>query len=223
MSKKEILKYLLEINTNMSVQEVVFCLLFAFGLGLIIYLVYKFTYSGTVYSKDFNVSLILMTVITASIMIIIGSNLALSLGLVGSLSIVRFRSAVKENRDMVFIFWAISAGLACGAEVFSVGVISVIVISIIMICMSGKRDDNKSFLIVIHGKELDTESLQKELAKKAEKIKLRMHITEDSHEEITYEIMLKKSATTGDIVNTVRNIQKVDTVNLVSFSGEMVG
>ena len=221
MSKKEILKYLLEINTDMSVGEILFCLVASFLLGLVIYFVYKKTFSGTVYSSDFNLSLILMSVITTTIMIVIGSNLALSLGLVGSLSIVRFRSAIKENKDLLFVFWAIANGLACGAEVFSVAAISVIFIAAIVLCMSGRQSGSDSYLLVVRGELESSKRLEEILQSNTKRYRVRMKTVGDTC-EVTYEMLMKKGVDLDVFAKEIKKIDAVEGINIVSFNGGLI-
>ena len=136
MSKRQILEYLLESNASVSVTQVCLSLAMAVVLGMLLYFVYRKTYRGTVYSKDFNLTLLLVAIITTLVMQAIGSNLALSLGMVGSLSIIRFRTAVKEPRDIAFLFWAIAIGLTCGSEMYLIGLLGSLVLTVV-VCLAG--------------------------------------------------------------------------------------
>lgn len=149
MSKKQILAYLLEQNTSIPVWEIVLSILIAIVLSACMYYTYKKTYSGTVYSQNFNITLMLISIIVTMVMITIGSNLALSLGMVGSLSIIRFRTAIKEPKDIAFIFWAIAIGLTCGARIYSVGIIGSIIIIAILFINRSKLNEDTTYLLVL--------------------------------------------------------------------------
>lgn len=151
MSKKQILQYLLESNTSISLTQVAFSLLIAVVMSALLYFVYRKTYRGTVYSKSFNLTLSLIAIITAMVMIIIGSNLALSLGMVGSLSIIRFRTAIKEPRDIAFLFWAIAIGLACGSEMYLVGLLGSAAVAAVLLLANLDLYDASSYLLVVRG------------------------------------------------------------------------
>ena len=120
---------------NLTLPHILICMLAATVCGIIIYLVYRFFYRGVVYSDNFNILLILITVITSFIIMTISANIVLSLGMVGALSIVRFRSAVKDPLDIGFLFWGIAAGLTCGAGLYFVALVGTVIISVIYIVM----------------------------------------------------------------------------------------
>ncbi len=111
---KDLLRNSLEQSGNLSFQDMILHILVAALLSVVIYVSYAYTHSGTAYSKKFNVSLMTLTVLTATVMTVIGNNVALSLGMVGALSVVRFRTAIKDSRDTVYIFWTIVVGICCG-------------------------------------------------------------------------------------------------------------
>lgn len=149
MSKREILSYLLSSNTTLTTKEISISLAVALLLSLFMYWVYKKTFSGVVYSKNFNITLMLVALITRIVMLVIGSNLALSLGMVGSLSIIRFRTAVKEPRDIAFMFWAICIGLACGARMFEVITIGSIIIALVLVVFKFDIYSMNNYLLVV--------------------------------------------------------------------------
>ena len=118
---REYLFEVLEGGGDLSMQTVFIRLVMAVVIAAFIYLSYRLSHNGSIYSQKFNVSLAVMTIVTATVMIVIGNNIALSLGMVGALSIVRFRTAIKDSRDTVYIFWAIVVGICCGAGDYAVG------------------------------------------------------------------------------------------------------
>lgn len=224
MSKRQILEYLLETNTSVSIQQMCFSLLMALVLGVFIYFVYRATYRGTLYSKNFNLTLILIVLITTVVMMIIGTNLALSLGMVGSLSIIRFRTAIKEPRDIAFLFWAVSIGLACGSEFYVAGVLGSVLIAIVLAVANLDLYDSVSFLLVVRGKDgaLDLDGVQKAIQAKTRTARLRMRSRSAGSDEVTFELRLK-SKYEHELVEAVNACAGVDSVNLVSYSGESIG
>lgn len=149
MDKKELFYYLLEANTTMPVIQIVLSLVICMLLSLFIYAMYKKTYSGVMYSKNFNLSIMLISIITCMIMMIISSNLAISLGMVGALSIIRFRSAIKDPKDIGYLFWAIGIGLATGTGVYMIGIIGSIFIALLLVIMERGIYNETCYLLVI--------------------------------------------------------------------------
>lgn len=222
MSKKEIFKYLIETNSSVSVYQVVLAMLVALVLGMFMYVMYKKTYSGVVYSKSFNQTLVLLSVIVTMVMTIIGGNLALSLGMVGSLSIIRFRTAIKEPKDMAYLFWAIAIGLSCGAEMYIVAVVGSIVIAIMLFIFKRDIYDGNTYLVVVRGKKLDSDAMEKLISESTRKWKVRMQNATGEHEEITYEADLKKN-NISDLAKSLRAIDGTEAVNVVTYTGEVIG
>lgn len=134
---------------NLTVEHILINFLVALILGAAIYVSYRFSHSSAVYSSRFNVSLLMLTLITTLIMNVIGNNIALSLGMVGALSIIRFRTAVKDPRDTAYIFWCISVGIACGVSYYTLALIGTAVIFVMMLVM-GSVKSNERYLIIVH-------------------------------------------------------------------------
>ena len=128
---KKVLEALVQMQVQMPVGTIILVLCVALILSLVIYFTYKYTYSGVVYNPRFNFSIVMITMITTIVMIVIGSNISVSLGMVGALSIVRFRTAVKDPRDTAYIFWGIVVGLACGTQCYYVAIIGSIFVCLL--------------------------------------------------------------------------------------------
>ncbi|MCD8039716.1 MAG: DUF4956 domain-containing protein [Lachnospiraceae bacterium] len=222
MSKKEIFKYLIESNSSISVYQVVFAMLAALVLGLFMYFMYRKTYSGVAYSKSFNQTLVLLAVIVTMVMTIIGGSLALSLGMVGSLSVIRFRTAIKEPKDMAFLFWAIAIGLSCGAEMYVVAVVGSAVIAILLLFFRKDAYDGNTYLIAVRGNALDSGAIEKLIGENTRSWKLRMRSSTGEYDEITYEAGLKKS-NASELARALREIDGTDAVNVVTYTGEVIG
>ena len=159
---KKVIEALVEMQAKMSVQTVLMVLLVAFLVSLIIFITYKNTYSGVLYNPRFNVSLIMITMITKMVMVVIGSNISVSLGMVGALSIIRFRTAVKDPRDTAFIFWGVVSGLACGTQNYTIVIVGSIVLCIILFIFKKIASSSNKYVLVIKGKDLDYDELFKD-------------------------------------------------------------
>lgn len=224
MSKRQILEYLLETNTGVSTAQIAFAILAAVVLGVLMCVVYRVTYRGTLYSKNFNLTLLLVALITTIVMMIIGTNLALSLGMVGSLSIIRFRTAIKEPRDIAFLFWAVCIGLACGSEFYLAGVLGSVVIAVVLFLACLDLYDSASYLLVVRGgaDSLDLGAVQGAVGSCSKAVKLRMRNLSGAGQEATFELRLRPKQENA-LVDAVRACPGVDSVNLVSYSGESIG
>ena len=223
MSKKELLYYLLENNTNISVAEIVIGLVMSVILAFFIYFVYKKTFTGVMYSKNFNVTLLLITVITTMVMMIIGSNLALSLGMVGALSIIRFRTAVKDTKDSAYIFWAIAVGISCGSGIYAIAILGSIVIAIILFFINrGVLDDN-TYLVIVHGNDsLETDKVTEAVNRHCKKVNLKMRNMTSVSTDITYEVSFAKDKD-GELSKELKALEGVSGINIVTYNGEIAG
>ena len=183
--------------------------------GLIIYLVYKFFYRGAVYSENFAVLIVLTTVITAFIVITIGSNLVLSLGMVGALSIVRFRSAVKDPLDVGFLFWGISVGITSGAGLYPFALIATAAISIVYILFTVLGRGKRTYVVVVKYSDAAEEALIKALDEAH--YKLRGKAIYKDENELTADIKFKKDS---DILKKITAIEGVTSAVMVEYTGE---
>jgi hypothetical protein len=146
--KDEILKYLQVSSNNLSTESIIIAFVAAVIISAVIFVSYRFSHSSAVYSAKFNVSLVMITIVTTLIMCVIGNNVALSLGMVGALSIVRFRTAIKDSRDTVYIFWAIIVGICCGVGDFVVASIGSVVTFAVLWIFSRIKNDKRMLLII---------------------------------------------------------------------------
>jgi len=206
--------------TSFSVLDMVIALGLAFMLGLFVFLVYKKTFRGVMYSASFGVSLLSMTLITTLIIMAISSNIILSLGMVGALSIVRFRSAIKEPLDIAFLFWAISVGIVLGAGLIPLAVFGSLFIGIIMVLFVNKRSTDNPYILVLRcdGDESEKDAMDyitKSVKKHVVKSKT---VAAGSGVELTVEIRLKDMSTR--FVNEISLIAGVNNAVLVSYNGE---
>ena len=201
---------------KIPLQSIILGMLIAFAVGLFIFYIYKKTFRGVVYSHNFNVTLILMTMITALIIMTISTNVVLSLGMVGALSIVRFRTAIKDPLDVIFMFWAISGGITTGAGVYSLAVLGSILIGLVVFIMTRKRGKDSIFLLVIHHDESATDSIKYQLAKL--KHSLKSKIVRNDITELTVELKIKGDNTA--FVHQLSAVEGVRDVSLINYNGD---
>jgi len=148
---------MLAVGSVLSVQDIALRIAAAALLSVVIYVSYWFTHAGSTYSRKFNVSLVTLTILTCTVMTVIGNNIALSLGMAGALSIVRFRTAVKDSRDTTYIFWAVIVGLCSGVGDFWTAIIGSGVVTVVLLLMGRVRNENRILLIIKAQKDLETD------------------------------------------------------------------
>lgn len=224
MSDLDLFRYLVDGASAYTLETIAFNMAVTLVLGLFIFFVYKKTFTGVLYSLSFNVSIVVIAMTTAMVIMLIGSNLAISLGMVGALSIVRFRSAIKEPRDLAFLFWAITAGLSAGTGAFLIaGVGSVFIAAFIFLFGKAVYSDC-CYLLVLKGGQIQQQAAEDALKGFGVKYKLRMQNSSFDYMELTYEVYLKKQRPHTLIEHFSGNNELgVSEVNLVSFSGEVTG
>ena len=206
--------------SSVSILDVFIALALAFVIGLFIMQVYKKTFKGVMYSESFGISLIALCLITTLIILAVTSNVVLSLGMVGALSIVRFRSAIKEPIDIAYLFWAISAGIVIGAGLIPLAIIGSIFIGIVMILFVNRKTVNNPYILVINCENDNSENdALKLLSKNVQKYNVKSKtVSPVNGIEMTVEIGLKKN-TTG-FVNEISKVNGVSNVVLVSYNGD---
>lgn len=212
----------LENITAVSVLDMALTLALAFGLGMFIFLVYKKTYTGVMYSSSFGVTLIALTMITSVVILAVTSNVVLSLGMVGALSIVRFRTAIKEPLDIAFLFWSIAVGIVLAAGMIPLAVIGSVIIGVILLVFVNKKSHSNPFIVVLRCDCFETEKKASAyLEKMTERCSVKGKTAQRGSIEINYEIRLKDGNT--DFVNALSDIAGVESAVLVSFNGEYAG
>ncbi len=209
----------LENISTFSMLDVLITLGLAFVLGLFIYIIYKKTYSGVMYSDAFGVSLIAMTMITALVIVAVTSNVVLSLGMVGALSIVRFRTAIKEPMDIAFLFWAIGVGIVLGAGLLPLAIIGSAIIGVMIVVFSTRKVGLTPYILVVNCNNKDAQAATDELVlQSAKKSILKSKAVSKDGVELTYEIRLKGED--SEVVNQISDIDGVENVVLVTYNGE---
>ena len=207
-----------EFTGTISVDKILLSLIVAFIIGVFIVFIYKKTYSGVVYSKSFSLCIILLGMVTAMVIRTISSNLALSLGMVGALSIVRFRTAIKEPTDTVFMFWSITAGIMAGAGLYIVAIIASIGIGILYFIgyMLGFKTKHQYLFIIKYDVSLDEQILRQ--MQKLPKTKLKSKSITKNIVELTFELELKDED--AGILNKFKNIEGVTSVSMISYQND---
>lgn len=201
---------------NLSLPRILLALLTATVCGLIIYWVYRLFYRGVVYSDNFNILVLLITVVTAFIIMTISANLVLSLGMVGALSIVRFRSAIKDPLDVGFLFWGVAAGITAGAGLYFVALIGTVFVAALYIVLTIVKKERRCYLLVVrYG--IDAESNVNALLG-AIKYKLKNKTQIGDKAEVTIEIKVKGNDTAQ--LSRFKAIEGVDSVTLLEYNGE---
>lgn len=219
---KKVLEALSEMQVKMPIQTVFLILVIAFIVAMIIYLTYKHTYSGVMYNPRFNVSLVMITMITTIVMVVIGSNISVSLGMVGALSIIRFRTAVKDPRDTAFIFWGVVSGLACGTQNYTIVIAGSVVICLVLFLFKKVVKGEDKYLLIVKGKDLDINEIEKIIDKKTKYYTCKGKYIKNSNCEFIYDVKLKDKKDDG-IMNNLKDMLGIDTVNLVSNNTDTMG
>ncbi|MEF9840399.1 MAG: DUF4956 domain-containing protein, partial [Lachnospiraceae bacterium] len=212
---------------SLSIMEIVIQLSIATALGFVIYLSYFLSHVGTIYSRKFNTSLVTLTILTTIVMTAIGNNVALSLGMVGALSIVRFRTAIKDSRDTVYIFWAVVVGLSCGVgDYITAGVGSAVVFFVLLI-LGQVKNENRMLLIVRGARSTDTRIMSTVSEYFKRRVDLRVENTTVDQVELIYEISRKvykkSSKQMTSIQECLYKIEHIEYVNVVSQDDDISG
>ena len=219
MIKKSVLS---EFTGTLSIGDIALSLIFAFAIGLYIVYIYKKTYTGVVYSKAFALCIIMLSMVTALIIRTINSNLALSLGMVGALSIVRFRTAVKEPVDTAFMFWGISAGIMSGAGLYLPGVIGSLLLGALFFgsYLLGFKSSTR-YLLVLKFEEEAYENVLKGI-KALDKVKMKSNSSFKGTMELTYEIdiKVKDENMKRKVVDAFRKVPGMINVSLISYQND---
>ena len=209
----------LENVTSVSILDMVVALALAFCIGLFIFMVYKKTYTGVMYSAGFGVTLVAMTMITTLVILAVTSNVVLSLGMVGALSIVRFRTAIKEPLDIAFLFWAIAAGIVLAAGMIPLAIFGSVVIGIMLLVFVNKKSSTHPYILVLQCEDYNSETKAKQyVEQQAGKVVVKSKSAQKGLVELNLEIRLKDDNT--DFVNALSEMQGVHSAVLVSYNGD---
>ena len=209
----------LENVTEFSILDVLIGMLFALIISMFIYVVYKKTFTGVMYSAGFAPSLVGLSLVTTLVIMAVTSNVVLSLGMVGALSIVRFRAAIKEPMEIIFLFWAIAVGIVIGAGMIPLAVIGSVIIGLFLLIFANRKSSEAPYIVIMNCVDEATEKAAMEIISKAvERYTVKAKNVSATGIELTTEIRIKGSTT--DFVNRVNELDGVDHVTLVSYNGE---
>ncbi|MCI8274678.1 MAG: DUF4956 domain-containing protein [Lachnospiraceae bacterium] len=212
----------LENVTSVSLLDMALALILALGTGMFIFLIYKKTYQGVMYSSSFGTTLIALTMITTVVILAVTSNVVLSLGMVGALSIVRFRTAIKEPLDIAFLFWSIAVGIVLAAGMLPLAVIGSVLIGLVLLLFVNRKSHCNPYIIVL--------SCTDSLAEKAAAAFLRQHLqkcviksksVQKGAIELNLEVRMKDDDT--DFINALSEMEGVTNAVLVSYNGDYMG
>ncbi len=212
----------LENVTAVTLPDMAIALALSFCLGMFIYFVYKKTYSGVMFSRTFGGSLVAMTMITTMVILAVTSNVVLSLGMVGALSIVRFRTAIKEPMDIAFLFWAIAGGIVLAAGMIPLAIVGSVIIGLILIVFCNRKSAEKPFIAVITCEDAEAEKrVQQYLDGQVKKAVVKSKSAQKGNIELSYEVYLKNDDT--GFITTLADMEGVNSAVLVSYNGDYMG
>lgn len=209
----------LESVTEFSITDMLIGMAFALVIGLFIMVIYKTSFSGVMYSKGFAMALVGLSLVTTLVIMAVTSNVVLSLGMVGALSIVRFRAAIKEPMEIVFLFWSLAVGIVIGAGMIPLAVIGSLIIGLIFIIFVNQKICNTAYILIVNCADEKAEKSAIELIEKSVgKYAVKSKTVNDAGIEITLEIRIKDPATT--FVNSIKDIAGVSSATLVTYNGD---
>lgn len=209
----------LESITEFSAVDTLIAMVAALVIGMFIFVVYKKTFNSVMYSTGFAMTLVGMTMVTTLVILAVTSNVVLSLGMVGALSIVRFRAAIKEPMEIVYLFWAVASGIVIGAGMLPLAVIGSAIIGVILILFANKKVHDNPYLLILNCQDENAENAALSLMKEAvKKYEVKSKTVNAQGIDFTAEIRMKDGETA--FVNRLNEIQGVENATLVSYNGE---
>ncbi|MBQ8039494.1 MAG: DUF4956 domain-containing protein [Lachnospiraceae bacterium] len=205
--------------TEFAIVDFVIAMALSFALGLFIFYIYKKTYKGVMYSESFGISLMAMSMITTLVILAVTSNIVLSLGMVGALSIVRFRTAIKEPMDIAYLFWSIAVGIVLGAGLIPLAVFGSVFVGVILYVFVNRKTTDQPYILIMNceNKEAERQALTM-LQDKVKKQVLKSKTVSKIGIEMTLEVRLKGDD--SDFVNELSVAEGVENVVLVSYNGD---
>lgn len=213
--------FLENFQSDIGLLQMLITLALAFAIGVFIYVLYKRIFSGVLYSKSFNISLVGLSLITSLMIMAINSNLILSLGMVGALSIVRFRTPIKDPTDLIFLFWSVAVGIVTGAGFYTLAILSSIVIGLVLFIFMKKASFETPYLLVVH---CEGDQAEKELYENINNMVKRHSVKQKTVTNDDIEITLELRLTNNEprFVNHISEITGVKNAVLISYNGDYV-
>ncbi len=209
----------LESVTSFSILDTAIGMVFALAIGLFIFLVYRKTFNGVMYSTGFAMTLVGLSLVTTLVIMAVTSNVVLSLGMVGALSIVRFRAAIKEPMEIVYLFWAIASGIVIGAGMIPLAVIGSAMIGVVLLLFANRRIHENPYLLILNCRDEKAEGEALGLVQDAvERFLVKSKMVNDAGIEVTAQVRLKDAGTS--FVNRLHAVEGVGGATLVSYNGD---
>lgn len=220
MSFQDIFKSsFLENMTSVSFLDMALALILAFGIGLFIFLIYKKTFSGVMYSGSFGVTLVALTMITTLVILAVTSNVVLSLGMVGALSIVRFRTAIKEPLDIAFLFWSIAVGIVLAAGLIPLAVFGSVAIGVFLLLFANRKASENPYIVVLQCRNTEAEQQAVSyLSQHTKKMVIKSKTARAGYIELNYEVRLRDEQT--GFITELSELNGVESAVLVSYNGD---
>ena len=213
------LREIFNFSTN-QVLPLLVTVILAFVIGLFVYLIYRLTFSGVIYSKTFNMSLVMLTMVTTMVILIMSNNVKLSLGMVGALSIVRFRTAIKDPIDTVFMFWAIAEGIVLGAGFYLAAIIGAILIGVFMLLLaSSKKKASLPYLLILHYEDRASKQV-KSMVAQIPYARVKSKTVQREGIELAVELRIRSSET--GFVDKFLRVDGVYDATLIAHQGDMI-
>ena len=215
MIKKSVLE---NFSSDLSMTRIIIAFCFMIVLAIYIFYIYRFTCKNSFYSRDFNKSIALMSVITGAIVLAIQSNLVISLGMVGALSIIRFRNAIKDSMDLVFLFWSISVGIICGAGLYSIALITSLVITILIFVLDYFPSPKAASLLILNCSGYDSFAQVEDILKAHQvTYKTKSQNLTTRGFDVIFEIKCKDEPS---LIRDLSALSSVTAVSLLNHDGE---
>ena len=212
----------LENAASVSLFDMALALLLSFGLGMFIFLVYKKTFSGVMYSSSFGVTLVALTMITTLVILAVTSNVVLSLGMVGALSIVRFRTAIKEPLDIAFLFWSIAVGIVLAAGLIPLAVAGSVCVGAVLLALVNRKSHLNPYIMVLRCEGGESETAARScLERSVKRLVVKSKTVQAGEVELQLELRLLGEDT--GFVNTLASMEGVRSAALVSYNGDYMG
>ena len=203
-----------------TLTPIILALLVSFFLGMLIYYVYKRSFRGVVYNEAFALTLSVMTILTTMITLAISSNIALSLGMVGALSIVRYRTAIKDPMDILFLFWAVGTGITVGAKLHYLALVGAIIVILLFLSLNRKVISNDVYILIIH---YSGEDVGEELRRimRSMRYQIKSKTVRKSDVELAVEVVVRGDNTA--FMDAIKNLPSVNDVALIQYTGQFNG
>ena len=224
MTKQEIFNYFFTNSANLGIKAIGITMLAGLAIGMVIFATYFLTYRGVAYNVKFNTSLLIVLLISVVIMLMISSNIVISLGMVGALSIVRFRTAIKDSRDTVFIFWAIAEGLCVGSGNFKLAMVTTLFIAVVILASGIIFNLSTKYILIVRntGELLDSAEFVERMKPYVLGCKMRTASRENTYQEFIFEVRTNGEIN-NKVIEAIQGVEGVQSINWVSEAGDTLG